>query len=217
MLVLRGSMVVMCANDVPFFFFLNVFDCSLLLVVSQYLSTDVATAVAQDRDLVVTLRGAGLLLPRAQVFPVCSDRALAPPAAAVAAANVSITSPSTNEDGATATAATAVEKHPRVSSSGGSVRMRSEEQRVWWRLSIEDPCACLGLGGGREEGSGQLEDGNSGSSGVSGSGGGGGGGDSGVVGVMTINESDQTDGDLGATLSLDTQLRTFRALERAAR
>ena len=99
-----------------------------------------------------------------------------------------------------------LESVSRVNSSG--IRLRLEKQRVWWRLSIEDPCACLGLGG----------EGTGGSSGSRSKGDGDADGfDRRFGGVTMMNEYDQIDGDLGSTLSLDAQLRTFRALERAAR
>ena len=168
----------------------------------------------------VTLRGAGLLLPRAQVFPSYSDRISVPEILTMESKDYSISSvPTTEEDTTVNTTTTAVagtteEKHARDNVYRGSdiyVRLRSEEQRVWWRLSVEDPCACLGMGGesiGTD--SDRTMSGSSKGGGSSGSEGFGGG-------VMMINDSDQAEGDLGVTLSLDTQLRTFRALERAAR
>ena len=171
----------------------------------------------------VTLRGAGLLLPRAQVFPSYSDRVSVPEILTMESKDYSISSvPTTEEDTTVNTTTTAVagtteEKLARdtrenvVRSSDSYVRLRSEEQRVWWRLSVEDPCACLGMGGESiATDSDRTMIGSSGVGGVGGSDGSGGG-------VMMINDSDQVEGDLGVTLSLDTQLRTFRALERAAR
>ena len=170
----------------------------------------------------VTLRGAGLLLPRAQVFTSYSDRISVPEILTMESKDYSISSvPTTEEDTTVNTTTTAVagtteEKYARdrrdvARGSDSYVRLRSEEQRVWWRLSVEDPCACLGMGGESiATDSDRLIGGSSGVSGRSGS-------DGFVGGVMMINDSDQVEGDLGVTLSLDTQLRTFRALERAAR
>ena len=163
----------------------------------------------------VTLRGAGLLLPRSHVFPSYSDLALSVPSSGpvvdVPSEQDDSSSNSSDIKGTTAqpttevNVATAVATEKKsvaraVRGASGAGRLRWEEQRVWWRLSVEDPCACL------EEG--KESTGNGSGSAASSS----------FGGMIPINDSEQTEkGDLGATLSLDTQLRTFRALERAAR
>jgi hypothetical protein len=204
----------------------------------QYLSTEVSTAIAQDRDLVITLRGAGLLLSRAHVFPSFGDRLTVSTTENIESKNSSnrnslISLVTTEEDVTITTNTPALAVVPteetiaRVGEGsdtrGNSTipRWRLEKQRVWWRLSIEDPCACLGL---VDEGTGNDRSGSDttaghGSSNSSNSSSGGAHTDSTdrFGGVMMMYEYDHIDGDLGATLSLDTQLRTFRALERAAR